>query len=117
MYWSSRRVKERRSLPFADATKSAANAALDLAASKVSRLVGHYPDYHDRAEVTISRLCEPELVAHEDDWEGVLKHGSDHETRQLGVDESVTWAQYFCVETLWGEYFCVETLPRVVRAP
>src|SRR5215203_331888 len=107
MYWSSRRVKERRSLHFADATKSAANAALDVAACNGSRLVGHYPDYHDRAEVTIARLCEPEFVAHEDDWKGVLKHGSYHGTRRPGVDESV----------MWGEYFCVETLPRVVRAP
>ena len=107
MYWSSRRVKERRSLPFADATKSAANAALDVAASKVSRLVDRYPDYHERAKVTIARPCEPEFVAHEDDWEDVPKHGSDHETRRLGVDESVTW----------GESFFVETPARIVRAP
>ena len=63
--------------------------------------------YHDHAEATIARLCEPEFVAHEDDWEGVLKHGSYHETKQLGVDESV----------MWGEYFFVETLARVVQAP
>ena len=107
MSWSSRRVKERRSLHFAYATKPAANAALDVAACNGSRLVGRYPDYHDRAEVTIARPCEPEFVAHEDDWEGVLKQGSYHDTTQLGVDESV----------MWGEYFCVETLARVVRAP
>jgi unsaturated chondroitin disaccharide hydrolase len=63
--------------------------------------------YHNHAEVTIARLCESEFVAHEDDWEGVLKHGSYHETKQLGVDESV----------MWGEYFFVETLARVVQAP
>ena len=51
-------------------------------------------------------FCEPEFVAHEDSWEGVLKHGSYHETKQLGVDESV----------MWGEYFYVETLARVVQA-
>ena len=51
-------------------------------------------------------MCEPEFVAHEDAWEGVLKHGSYHETKQLGVDESV----------MWGEYFFVETLARVVQA-
>jgi unsaturated chondroitin disaccharide hydrolase len=61
--------------------------------------------YHAQAEATIARLCEPEFVAHEDTWEGVLKHGSYHETRQLGVDESV----------MWGEYFFVETLARVVQ--
>jgi unsaturated chondroitin disaccharide hydrolase len=63
--------------------------------------------YHDHAEATIARLCEPEFVAYEDDWEGVLKHGSYHETKQLGVDESV----------MWGDYFFVETLARVVQAP
>ena len=38
-------------------------------------------------------------------WEGTLKHGSYHEGKGLGVDESV----------MWGEYFFVETLARVVR--
>jgi unsaturated chondroitin disaccharide hydrolase len=61
--------------------------------------------YHSHAEATIARLSEPEFVAHEEDWEGVLKHGSYHEAKQLGVDESV----------MWGEYFFVETLARVVQ--
>jgi unsaturated chondroitin disaccharide hydrolase len=63
--------------------------------------------YHRQAEVTIARLCEPEFVAHEESWEGALKHGSYHEAKQLGVDESV----------MWGEYFFVESLARVVQAP
>jgi unsaturated chondroitin disaccharide hydrolase len=62
--------------------------------------------YHNHAEATIARLCEPEFVAYEDSWEGILKHGSYHETKQLGVDESV----------MWGEYFFVETLARVLQA-
>jgi unsaturated chondroitin disaccharide hydrolase len=61
--------------------------------------------YHAHAEATVVRLSEPEFVAHEQDWEGVLKHGSYHETKQLGVDESV----------MWGDYFFVETLTRVVQ--
>ena len=61
--------------------------------------------YHEHAERTVARLCEPEFVAHEADWEGVLKHGSYHEAKGLGVDESV----------MWGEYFFVETLARVVK--
>jgi unsaturated chondroitin disaccharide hydrolase len=63
--------------------------------------------YHNQAEATVARLCEPEFVAHEKPWEGALKHGSYHEAKQLGVDESV----------MWGEYFFVETLARVVQAP
>jgi unsaturated chondroitin disaccharide hydrolase len=62
--------------------------------------------FHHHGEASIARLCEPEFVAHEDEWEGVLKHGSYHEAKQLGVDESV----------MWGEYFFVETLARVVQA-
>jgi unsaturated chondroitin disaccharide hydrolase len=61
--------------------------------------------YHSHGEATIARLCEPEFIAHEEDWEGVLKHGSYHEAKHLGVDESV----------MWGEYFFVETLARVVQ--
>jgi unsaturated chondroitin disaccharide hydrolase len=63
--------------------------------------------YHNHAEATIARLCDPEFLAHADSREGVLKHGSYHEMKHLGVDESV----------MWGEYFFVETLARVVQAP
>ena len=62
--------------------------------------------YHRHADLTIARLCEPEFVALEEDWEGALKHGIYHESRQLGVDESV----------MWGEYFFVETLARAVQS-
>jgi hypothetical protein len=34
MYWASRRVKERRTLPFSEVTKAAAGAALERAAGK-----------------------------------------------------------------------------------
>jgi unsaturated chondroitin disaccharide hydrolase len=61
--------------------------------------------YHARAEATVARLCQPEFVAHEPGWEGALKHGSYHEQKGLGVDESV----------MWGEYFFVEALARVLQ--
>jgi unsaturated chondroitin disaccharide hydrolase len=61
--------------------------------------------YHAHAEAIVARLCQPEFVAREPDWEGVLKHGSYHEGKGLGVDESV----------MWGEYFFVETLTRVIQ--
>jgi unsaturated chondroitin disaccharide hydrolase len=53
----------------------------------------------------VARLCQPEFLALESAWEGTLKHGSYHERKQLGVDESV----------MWGEYFFVETLARVLQ--
>jgi unsaturated chondroitin disaccharide hydrolase len=41
------------------------------------------------------------------EWEGILKHGSYHERKDLGVDESV----------MWGEYFFVEALDKLLGAP
>jgi unsaturated chondroitin disaccharide hydrolase len=63
--------------------------------------------FHDHAQRTIGRLCEREFVAHEDEWDGVLKHDIYHQARQLGIDESVMWGDYY--------YFFVETLARVLR--
>jgi unsaturated chondroitin disaccharide hydrolase len=56
--------------------------------------------YHSLAEDTVARLCQPEFLALEADWEGALKHGSYHERKRLGVDESVMWGEYFFTETL-----------------
>ena len=61
--------------------------------------------YHARGEATVARLCQSEFTAREPGWEGALKHGSYHERKGLGVDESV----------MWGEYFFVETLARVLQ--
>ena len=40
----------------------------------------------------------------DDEWDGVLLHGSYHEQKRLGVDESV----------MWGEFFFLECLDRVL---
>jgi len=61
--------------------------------------------YQAHAETTVQRLCQAEFLGVEPEWEGVLKHGSYHEQKSLGVDESV----------MWGDYFFVETLQRVVQ--
>jgi unsaturated chondroitin disaccharide hydrolase len=58
----------------------------------------HYGDYALR---TLARLSEPDLLAVDDpEWEGVLKHGSYHEAKGLGVDESVMWGDYFLLDAL-----------------
>jgi unsaturated chondroitin disaccharide hydrolase len=58
----------------------------------------HYAGYAVR---TLARLCEPDLLAVEDhEWEGVLKHGSYHEAKGLGVDESVMWGDYFLLDAI-----------------
>jgi unsaturated chondroitin disaccharide hydrolase len=64
--------------------------------------------YEGYARTILSTLLTPEFVAVETPgWEGILKHGSYHERRPLGVDESV----------MWGEYFFVEALDKLLGAP
>jgi len=49
----------------------------------------------------LARLCEDDFLAADDPaWEGVLKHGSYHEPKGLGVDESVMWGDYFFLDAL-----------------
>jgi unsaturated chondroitin disaccharide hydrolase len=80
------------------------SSAAAAAAGGLLRLARFVPDaadsrrYHEHAEATFLRLCDPEFLAFDEAWEGVLKHGSYHETRDLGVDESVMWGDYFFVE-------------------
>jgi len=58
----------------------------------------HYGDYALRV---LARLLGDEFLAGEDEpWEGILKHGSYHEAKGLGVDESVMWGEYFLLDAL-----------------
>lgn len=64
--------------------------------------------YAEYAFGMVRTLTGPRFLASSDhEWEGILKHGSYHETKNLGVDESV----------MWGEFFFVETLDKVLGGP
>jgi unsaturated chondroitin disaccharide hydrolase len=57
--------------------------------------------YADYAVAIVERLCQDDfLAAPEEEWEGVLKHGSYHEGKGLGVDESVMWGDYWFLDTV-----------------
>jgi unsaturated chondroitin disaccharide hydrolase len=57
--------------------------------------------YRDAALAILTELCSPRFLAIETPgWEGVLLHGVYHERKELGVDESVMWGDYFFVEAL-----------------
>jgi unsaturated chondroitin disaccharide hydrolase len=45
-------------------------------------------------------LCEKHLAKSDSKWEGILKGGVYHLHKELGVDESVMWGEYFFVEAL-----------------
>lgn len=82
----------------------AASGLLDLAAQTQSAARGIA--YRTTALAMLDRLVEPEYLANDTPgWEGILKHGVYHTAKNLGVDESV----------MWGEFFLVEALTKVVR--
>ena len=72
--------------------------------------LGKSPDlairYRDTALAMLDALIQPEdLASTTPGWEGILKRGVYHTKKQLGVNESV----------MWGEFFFVEALTKVVR--
>ena len=75
-------------------TASALHDLADLVSDPLRRKV-----YRDYAIKIMNTLTGPEFLANADpEWEGVLKHGSYHERKGLGVDESVMWGDYFFLE-------------------
>ena len=57
--------------------------------------------YRDYAIQILEILTTPEFLAYQSpEWEGILKHGIYHQTKRLGVDESVMWGEYFFLEAV-----------------
>ncbi len=57
--------------------------------------------YHNAALVMLDALTGPDYLARETPgWEGILKHGVYHTRKNLGVDESLMWGDFFLVEAL-----------------
>ena len=77
----------------------AASGLLDLA--KQTKSPEKAKRYQSTALATLDALASPEYLAiHTPGWEGILKHGVYHTAKNLGVDESVMWGEYFFVEGL-----------------
>jgi unsaturated chondroitin disaccharide hydrolase len=84
----------------------AASGLLDLA--KQTRSPEKAAAYRATALAMLDALTSPEYLASETPgWEGILKHGVYHTAKNLGVDESV----------MWGEFFFVEALTKAIAAP
>jgi unsaturated chondroitin disaccharide hydrolase len=83
----------------------AASGLLDLARQTDNQ--SNRQRYEQTALKTLDVLVRPDYLASETPgWEGILKHGVYHTKKNLGVDESV----------MWGEYFFVEALTKVVAS-
>ncbi len=87
-------------LPFeSSAAAIAASGLMQLAA--IMDDAGQAEQYAAYALDTVKRLCQPDFLASENaHWEGLLQQGSYHETKSLGVNESVMWGDYFFMESL-----------------
>lgn len=82
----------------------AASGLLELA--RLTKSDARALAYRTTALAMLDALVAPEYLASDTPgWEGILKHGVYHTKKQLGVDESV----------MWGEYFFVEGLTKVLR--
>jgi len=56
--------------------------------------------YWTTAVRILRTLCEKYLADSTPGWDGILKGGVYHVHKELGVDESVMWGEYFFVEAL-----------------
>jgi unsaturated chondroitin disaccharide hydrolase len=81
-------------------------SAAAIAAAGLLRLCRLVPDpmkghlYWTTAQRILRSLCEKHLASGTPGWEGVLKGGVYHVHKELGVNESVMWGEYYFVEAL-----------------
>jgi unsaturated chondroitin disaccharide hydrolase len=90
----------------AESRKLVDTSAAAIAASGLLRLCRQVPDpmkghlYWTTALHILRSLCEKYLAKNTPGWEGILKGGVYHVHKELGVNESVMWGEYFFVEAL-----------------
>lgn len=86
-------------LPDSSAAAIAAVGLFNLAELTADRIRGK--TYRAYALNILNTLTQPPYLASADpEWEGILKRGVYHVHKNLGVDESVMWGEYFFVEAL-----------------
>ena len=77
----------------------AACALLNLSTS--SQLFDKADEYRQAAFTILDTLSGPQYLAIDvKGWEGIIQHGVYHNRKELGVDESVMWGEYFFVEAV-----------------
>ena len=77
----------------------AASGLLDLA--RLTRDAARQQEYEATALKMLDALVRPDYLAIQTPgWEGILKQGVYHTKKNLGVNESVMWGEYFFVEAL-----------------
>ena len=96
--WDFNSPPESRGLLDTSAAAIAASGLLRLCRLLPDPMKGHF--YWSTAVLILRALCEKHLAKKDKKWEGILKGGVYHLPKELGVDESVMWGEYFFVEAL-----------------
>jgi unsaturated chondroitin disaccharide hydrolase len=96
--WDFNAPPESRKLVDTSSAAIAASGLLRLCRLLQDPVKGHY--YWSTAILILRTLCEKHLAKKDKKWEGILKGGVYHLHKELGVDESVMWGEYFFVEAL-----------------
>jgi len=96
--WDYDAPPESRRLTDTSAAAIAAGGLLQLSGMLPDPVKG--PSYRAAALRILKTLCERRLGQSDPEWEGVLKGGIYHIHKNLGVDESVMWGEYFFIEAL-----------------
>lgn len=101
--WDFNAPAESRKLLDTSAAAIAASGMLRLSRLLSDPVKGHF--YWSTALHMLRSLCEKHVARNDPEWEGILKGGVYHLHKDLGVNESV----------MWGEYFFVEALEHILR--
>jgi unsaturated chondroitin disaccharide hydrolase len=96
--WDFAAPKDSRKLLDTSAAAIAASGLLRLCRLLQDGVKGHM--YWSAAMRILRTLCEKHLANKDKKWEGILRGGVYHVHKELGVDESVMWGEYFFVEAL-----------------
>lgn len=96
-----------------ESSAAAITASGLLQLSQLTKSDSKAKTYADYAFGILSTLLSSGFLSEiDDDWDGVLKKGSYHEQKGLGVNESVMWGEYFLLEaldkTLGGSWVATE---------
>ena len=96
--WDYDGPAESRALRDTSAAAIAASGLLQLGSLAADAAKGHF--YRETARHILATLCRDWLAEPGTPWEGILKGGVYHIHKNLGVNESVMWGEYFFLEAL-----------------
>ena len=96
--WDFKAPADQRTQLDTSAAAIAASGFLRLCRLLADPVKGHF--YWSTGIRILQSLSEKHLADDDPAWEGILKGGVYHIHKNLGVDESVMWGEYFYVEAL-----------------